>query len=131
MLRCKRSPTLHTCSSTRGGWWYTAHGRAVKLSSAVILPPFTAGSAHIHGLKEAKGRVTNPSIAIKHTSLPHRKMFPYCIFSSVIICDAVLAASPSPHNLGKLFISPRNVLLFVWLSSTYISFTLRFHPNIL
>ncbi len=89
-------PSIHVAPS--GGWRYTGLGRAVKLSSTVVLPPSTAGSAHICGPEEAKGRVTNPSIAIKHTSLPQRKKFLYSVFSSAIILDTILADSPSPHN---------------------------------
>ena len=62
-----------------GGWRYTGLGRAVKLPSTVVLPPSTAGSAHVCGPKEAKGRVTSPSIAIKHASLPQRMEFLYSI----------------------------------------------------
>lgn len=69
-------PYVHVALSR--GWGYTGLGRAVKLSSTVVLPPSTAGLGHIHGPKEAKGRVTNTAAAIKHTSLPH---FLICHFS--------------------------------------------------
>lgn len=101
---------MHVAPS--GGWRYTGLGRVVKLSSTVVLPPSTAGSARIRGPKEAKGRVTNPSATIKHTSLPQRKKFFYFIFSSAIVLDTILADSPSPQLFGVW------VLLFAWLSST-------------
>lgn len=106
--------------ATSGGWRYTGLGRAVKLSAIAILPPFTAGSAHVCGPKEAKGEGANPSIARKHTSLPKRKKF----LLSFLSCIILLADSPSPQNIfwfGKTLSFPVNVLLFVFLSSTYTS----------
>lgn len=116
----QQSPAYPTCSSIRGRR-YTGLGRAVKLSSTVVLPPSTAGSAHICGPREAEGEVTNPSIAIKHTSLPQRKKFLYSIFLSGIILDTIFEQIVPLHmiiwSLGKLLASP----FFVWLPPSYTS----------
>ena len=92
----KAPPSAHVAPP--GGWRYTALGRAVKLSSAVVLPPSTAGSAHICGPKEAKRRVTNPSTAIKYTSLPQRRMCLFSTFSFAVILGTVLTDSPSQQS---------------------------------
>lgn len=119
MSPSKAPPTLHVAPS--GGRRYTGLGRAVKLSSTVVLPPSTAGSAHICGPREAEGEVTNPSIAIKHTSLPQRKKFLYSIFLSGIILDTIFEQIVPLHmiiwSLGKLLASP----FFVWLPPSYTS----------
>lgn len=77
--------SLHGAPS--GGWRYTGLGRAVKLSSTVVLPPSTAGSAYIHGPKEAKGGGTNPSIVIKHT-LPQREKKTSISFFIIFVCHS-------------------------------------------
>lgn len=119
MSPSKAPPTLHVAPS--GGRRYTGLGRAVKLSSTVVLPSSTAGSAHICGPREAEGEVTNPSIAIKHTSLPQRKKFLYSIFLSGIILDTIFEQIVPLHmiiwSLGKLLASP----FFVWLPPSYTS----------
>lgn len=73
--------------------------RAVKLSSTVVLPPSTAGSACICGPTEAKSRVTNLSIAAKHTLLPQRKKFLYSVFIAAIFLDTFLTDFPSPFKI--------------------------------
>lgn len=103
-------PSLHGAPS--GGWRYTGLGRAVKLSSTVVLPPSTAGSAHIHGPKEAKGGGTNPSIVIKH-ALPQRKKKKTLNFLFYHFClsffEEILPLHTTNLNLvslGKLGLSP-------------------------
>lgn len=100
-----KRPCLPYMEPHQGGWRYTGLGRAVKLSSTVVLPPSTAGSAHIRGPKEAKDGGTNPSIAIKHTSLPQRKkcllnfLFYHSFLSFLsVILGTIRADSPTPHN---------------------------------
>lgn len=77
--------SLHGAPS--GGWRYTGLGRAVKLSSTVVLPPSTAGSAHIRGPKEAKGGGTNPSTA--YTPSEGKKKTPQ--FPFYHFCLSILA----------------------------------------
>lgn len=119
-------PSLHGAPS--GGRRYTGLGRAVKLSSTVVLPPSTAGSAHICGPKEAKGGGTNPSIVIKRT-LPQRGGGPFSFLFIIFVCHSwhssrrfslsTLQTSTRPPWANLVFL--RHVLLFVWLSSTYTS----------
>lgn len=125
-----KRPCLPYMEPHQRGWRYTGLGRAVKLSSTVVLPPSTAGSAHIRGPKEAKDGGTNPSIAIKHTSLPQRKkcllnfLFYHSFLSFLsVILGTIRADSPTPTiwGLGKLCLSPECITLC--LAFFYLHFT--------
>lgn len=124
MRACRLYMELH-----QGGRRCTGLGRAVKLSSTVVLPPSTAGSARIRGPKEAKGGGTNPSVVIKHIhSLREREKKKTSISLFIIfVCHswhnsrrfATLQTPTWSPEANLLFLL--NVVLFVWLSSTYTS----------
>lgn len=104
--------SLHGAPS--GGWRYTGLGRAVKLSSTVVLPPSTAGSAHIRGPKEAKGGGTNPSTAYTPSEGNPPPSISFVSFLSVILGTILGDSLHTPNlNLGKLGLSPSCVALFL------------------